>query len=167
MSESAAATENATPQAIPPNPPVTADPAALAAEVARLRAKNEELLGEKRKLATRLADLPEDVDPRQLWADRQAAETQRLEAEGNYTQARQQLEQQYRDSEAKLKARIEELETEVRQLRVTGPATSALAEHVHGADEVLKLHLRPDQLSAEPDGTVVVVDGYNRTPVVD
>ena len=167
MSESAAVTENATPLAIPPNPPATADPAALAAEVARLRAKNEELLGEKRKLAGRLGDLPEDVDPRQLWADRQAAETKRLEAEGNYAQARQELEQRYRDSEAKLKARIEELETEVRQLKVLGPAATALAEHVHGAEEVLKLHLQPDQLATEPDGSVVVVDGYNRTPVAE
>jgi hypothetical protein len=160
-------TPDATPQATPPNPPVTADPAALAAEVARLRAKNEELLGEKRRLATRLADLPEDVDPRQLWADRQAAETQRLEAEGNYTQARQQLEQQFRDSEAKLKARITELEDEVRQLKVLGPAATALSEHVHGADEVLKLHLQADQLATEADGTVVVVDGYNRTPLAE
>jgi len=158
---------DATPQATPPNPPATADAAALAAEVAALRRKNEELIGENRKKGARLADLPEDVDLRQLWADRQAAEAKRLEAEGNYTQARQQLEQQYRDSEAKLKARIEELEAEVRQLRVLGPAATALSEHVHGADEVLKLHLQADQLATEADGTVVVVDGYNRTPVAE
>ena len=156
-----------TPQATPPNPPAAADPAALAAEVAKLRAKNEELLGEKRKLSSRIGDLPDDVDLRQLWAERQAAETQRLEAEGNYTQARQQLEQQFRDSEAKLKARIDELEAEIRQLRVLGPAATALSEHVHGADEVLKLHLRPEQLATEADGSVVVVDGYNRTPVAE
>ena len=156
-----------TPQATPPNPPAAADTAALAAEVAKLRAKNEELLGEKRKLSSRIGDLPDDVDLRQLWADRQAAETQRLEAEGNYTQARQQLEQQYRDSEAKLKSRIEELEAEIRQLRVLGPAATALSEHVHGADEVLKLHLRPEQLATEADGSVVVVDGYSRTPVAE
>lgn len=156
-----------TPQATPPQPPAAADPAALAAEVAKLRAKNEELLGEKRRLSSRLGDLPDDVDPRQLWADRQAAETQRLEAEGNYRQAREQLEQQYRDSEAKLKSRIDELEAEIRQLRVLGPAATALSEHVHGADEVLKLHLKPEQLATEADGSVVVVDGYNRTPVAE
>ena len=155
------------PTPTPPNPPAAADPAALAAEVARLRAKNEELVGEKRKLSSRLADLPDDVDPRQLWADHQAAQTQRLEAEGNYTQARQQLEQQYRDSEARLKARIEELEAEVRQLKVLGPAAAALAEHVHDPGVVLQLNLKPDQLSTEPDGAVVVVDGYNRTPVAE
>ena len=155
------------PQATPPNPPAAADIAALAAEVARLKAKNEELVGEKRKLSSRIGDLPDDVDLRQLWADRQAAETQRLEAEGNYSQARQQLEQQYRDSEAKLKSRIEELEAEIRQLRVLGPAATALSEHVHGADEVLKLHLKPEQLATEADGAVVVVDGYNRIPVAE
>ena len=160
-------TSETTLQATPPNPPATADAAALAAEVARLRSKNEELLTEKKRLAGRLADLPEDVDPRQLWAAHQAAETQRLEAEGNYTQAREQLEKQYRDSEAALKTRIAELENEVRQLKVLGPAATALSEHVHGADEVLKLHLQADQLSTEPDGSVVVVDGYNRTPLAE
>ena len=160
-------TPDTTPQATPPNPPATADAAALAAEVAALRRKNEELLGEKRKLATRLADLPDDVDPRQLWADQQAAETQRLEAEGRYTEARQQMEQRFRDSEKALKDRITELEDEVRQLKVLGPAAIALSEHVHGADEVLKFHLQADQLATEPDGSVVVVDSYNRTPLVD
>ncbi len=160
-------TPETTTQATPPNPPVTADAAALAAEVARLRGKNEELLTEKKRLAGRLADLPEDVDPRQLWAAHQAAERQQLEAEGNYTQARQQLEQQFRDSEAKLRDRIAELENEVRQLKVLGPAATALSEHVHGADEVLQLHLQADQLATEADGSVVVIDGYNRTPLVE
>ena len=164
---SAETTPETTPQATPPNPPAAADAAALAAEVARLRGKNEELLTEKKRLAGRLADLPEDVDPRQLWAAHQAAEMQRLEAEGNYTQAREQLEKRYRDSEAALKTRIAELENEVRQLKVLGPAATALSEHVHGADEVLKLHLQADQLSTEPDGSVVVVDGYNRTPLAE
>jgi len=160
-------TPETTPEATPPNPPATADAAALAAEVARLRGKNEELLTEKKRLATRLGDLPDDVDPRQLWADRQAAETRRLEAEGNYTQAREQLEQQYRDSEAGLKTRIAELEAEIRQLKVLGPAATALSEHVHGPDEVLKLHLQADQLATEADGSVVVVEGYNRTPLAE
>jgi hypothetical protein len=164
---SAETTPETTPQATPPNPPVTADPAALAAEVARLRGKNEELLAEKKRLAGRLADLPEDVDPRQLWAAHQAAETQRLEAEGNYAQARERLEQQYRDSETGLKTRIAELEAEIRQLRVLGPAATALSEHVHGPDEVLKLHLQADQLATEADGSVVVVNGYNRTPLAE
>ncbi len=164
---SAETTPETTPQATPPNPPVTADAAALAAEVARLRGKNEELLAEKKRLAGRLADLPEDVDPRQLWAERQAAETRRLEAEGNYIQAREQLEQQYRDSEAGLKTRIAELEAEIRQLKVLGPAAAALSEHVHGPDEVLKLHLQADQLATEADGSVVVVSGYNRTPLAE
>jgi hypothetical protein len=132
-----------------------------------LRGKNEELLAENRKKSTRLAGLPDDVDPRQLWAERQAAEARRLEAEGNYTQAREQLEQQYRDSEAGLKTRIAELEAEIRQLKVLGPAATALSEHVHGPDEVLKLHLQADQLATEADGSVVVVEGYNRTPLAE
>jgi hypothetical protein len=164
---SAETTPETTLQATPPNPPATADAAALAAEVARLRGKNEELLAENRKKSARLADLPEDVDPRQLWAAHQAAETQRLEAEGNYAQARERLEQQYRDSETGLKTRIAELEAEIRQLRVLGPAATALSEHVHGPDEVLKLHLQADQLATEADGSVVVVNGYNRTPLAE
>jgi len=42
---------------------------------------------------------------------------------------------------------------------------TALADIVHDPDLVLKTKLNADQIEREPDGTVVVVDGYQRTPV--
>jgi hypothetical protein len=40
-----------------------------------------------------------------------------------------------------------------------------LADIVHDPDLVMKTKLSPDKIEREADGTVVVVDGYQRTPV--
>ena len=61
--------------------------------------------------------------------------------------------------------RIAELEARVRELELLTPAVSALADIVHDPDLVMKTKLSPDKIEREPDGTVVVVDGYQRTPV--
>jgi hypothetical protein len=45
------------------------------------------------------------------------------------------------------------------------PAVTALADIVHDPDLVLKTKLSADQIERDADGTVVVVDGYQRTPV--
>ena len=148
----------------------TADPSALTAEIEALRRKNSELLTEKKRLAKAdriLAELPEGTDVRELLSFKQATEQQKLEAEGNYQQARQQLEAQFRDREATLQSRIDTLEAEVKELRIIGPAVAALADAVHDPDEVVKLKLKPEQIDREPDGSVVVVDGYTRTPIID
>ena len=44
---------------------------------------------------------------------------------------------------------------------------TALAEIVHDPDLVLRSKLSADKIEREPDGTVVVVDGYQRTPVAE
>ena len=150
--------------------PTTPDPSALTAEIEALRRKNSELLTEKKRLAKAertLAELPEGTDVRELLSFKQQTEQQKLEAEGNYQQARQQLEAQFRDREATLQARIDTLEAEVKELRIIGPAVAALADAVHDPDEVVKLKLKPEQIDREPDGTVVVIDGYARTPILD
>lgn len=144
-----------------------ADTSALTREIEALRRKNAELLDEKKTIQRQLKDLPEGTDIQALLAFKQQTEQQRLEAEGNYQAARQQLEQQFRDREATLQARIDALEAEVRELRIVGPAVAALADAVHDPDEVVKLKLKPEQIDREPDGTVVVVDGYTRTPILD
>jgi hypothetical protein len=148
----------------------TTDASALTAEIEALRRKNAELLTEKKRLAKAertLAELPEGTDVRELLSFKQQTEQQKLEAEGNYQQARQQLEAQFRDREATLQARVDALEAEVKELRIIGPAVAALADAVHDPDEVVKLKLKPDQIDREPDGTVVVIDGYARTPILD
>jgi len=156
---------------VEPNAPTTDDAAAtdnpLQREIEALRRKNAEILDEKKKLAAKLSDLPPDTDVAALLAFKQQTEQQKLEAEGNYQEARRQLEQQFRDREAQLQQRIDSLEAEVRELRILGPAVAALADVVHDPDEVVALKLKPDQIDREPDGTVVVVDGYQRTPILD
>lgn len=148
----------------------TTDTSALTAEIEALRRKNQELLTEKKRLAKAertLAELPEGTDVRELLSFKQQTEQQKLEAEGNYREAREKLEAQFREREATLQARIDALESEVRELRIVGPAVAALADAVHDPDEVVKLKLKPEQIDREPDGTVVVVDGYTRTPILD
>lgn len=160
---------------VEPNAPTTdeassTDAGAILREIEALRRKNTELLEEKRKLRKfeqMAAELPEGTDVRELLSFKQATEQQKLEAEGNYREAREKLEAQFRDREATLQARIDALEAEVRELRIVGPAVAALADAVHDPDEVVKLKLKPDQIDREPDGTVVVVDGYTRTPILD
>ena len=53
----------------------------------------------------------------------------------------------------------------MRELELITPAVSALADVVHDPDLILKTKLSSDQIAREADGTVVVVDGYQRTPV--
>jgi hypothetical protein len=160
---------------VEPNAPTAddasaADAGAVLREIEALRRKNTELLEEKRKLRRfeqMAAELPEGTDVRELLSFKQATEQQRLEAEGNYQAARQQLEQQFRDREATLQARVDALEAEVKELRIIGPAVAALADTVHDPDEVLRLKLKPEQIDREPDGSLVVVDGYQRVPILD
>lgn len=154
-------------QQAPTTDQTAASDAALQREIEALRRKNAEILDEKKKLAAKLSDLPPDTDVQALLAFKQQTEQQKLEAEGNYAEARRQLEQQFREREAQLQQRIDALEAEVKELRIVGPAVAALADAVHDPDEVIRLRLKPDQIDREPDGTVVVVDGYARTPILD
>jgi hypothetical protein len=143
------------------------DTSALQAEIEALRRKNTELLDEKKKLAKKVPELPDGVDVHELLAFKQRAEQAELEQQGNYSEARQKLEQQYREREGTLQQRLETLEAENRELKLIGPAVAALADTVHDPDEVIRLRLKPEQIEREPDGTVVVVDGYQRTPIND
>jgi hypothetical protein len=92
-------------------------------------------------------------------------EQQQLESQGKYQEARQALEQQFREATAEKDQRIATLEARVRELELVTPAVTALADIVHDPDMVLKTKLSADQIERDPDGTVVVVDGYQRTPV--
>ena len=93
-------------------------------------------------------------------------EKEELEAKGRYDEAIAKQAQQYRDAEEAKNKRIQELEARQRQLEVEAPAVTALADVVHDPQYVLS-RISKDQLAREADGTVVVVDGYNRTPVKD
>ena len=149
---------------IKPNPPV--DTAALIAEVEALRKSKAELLDDYKKAKEAAKAVPQDVDVNALIAFKQKKEQEEIEAKGRYEEATEKLAAQYRQAEESKNQRIQELEKRQRELEVEAPAVTALADVVHDPQYVLS-RLNKEQLSRDPDGTVVVVDGYNRTPVKD
>ena len=147
---------------IKPNPPV--DTAALIAEVEALRKSKAELLDDYKKAKEAAKAVPQDVDVNALIAFKQKKEQEELEAKGRYEEATEKLAAQYRQAEEAKNQRIQELEKRQRELEGEAPAVTALADVVHDPQYVLS-RLNKEQLSRDPDGTVVVVDGYNRTSV--
>ena len=133
--------ENTSPAAPDEN---TADAAALQRSVERLEAKNRELKAEKDRAKAEVAEVEA------LRKFKQDHEQAKLESEGNYAEARRQLQEQYdRDVKAK-DERIAELEARVKELEVMTPAVSALADLVHDPQLVIssKLALAMTRLAA-------------------
>jgi cell division protein FtsB len=142
-------------------------PADVAAELERLRQKNAELRGEKSRLRQQVDAIPDGVNVEELLRFKQETERQALESKGNYEQARQQLQEQYDRDTGTLKARIAELEAEVRDLKLITPAASVLAQVVHDPDYLFaKGLIKPEQIEQGPDGPVFV-DGLKRVPLAD
>lgn len=137
---------------------------ALQRSVEALERKNKELISELRA-AKKAPALPDGVDVNELLEFKRNYEQQQLESQGKYQEARQALEQQFREATAEKDQRIAQLEARVRELELVTPAVTALADIVHDPDLVLKTKLSADQIERDADGTVVVVDGYQRTPV--
>ena len=145
-------------------PDNSAEMAALKAEVERLRKSNSEILDDYKKAKEAAKAVPQDVDVNALIAFKQKKEQEELEAKGRYEEATEKLATQYREAEQQQKQKIEQLLAEKRQLEVEAPAVTALADVVHDPQYVLN-RISKEQLAREADGTVVVVDGDNRTPV--
>ena len=135
----------------------------LQRSVEALERKNQELIAELR--AAKKTKAPDGVDVNELLEFKRNYEQQQLESQGKYQEARQALEQQYREATAEKDKRIADLEIRVRELELITPAVTALADIVHDPDLVLKTKLSADRIERDADGTVVVVDGYQRTPV--
>ena len=140
---------------------------AMQRSIEALERKNSELITELRAAKSKASKVPDGVNVDELLEFKRTHEQQQLEQQGNYTEARQALEQQYREATAEKDQRIESLEAKVRELELIAPAVTALAEIVHDPDLVLRSKLSADKIEREPDGTVVVVDGYQRTPVAE
>ena len=145
-------------------PDNSAEMAALKAEVERLRKSNSEILDDYKKAKEAAKAVPQDVDVNALIAFKQKKEQEELEAKGKYEEATEKLASQYRQAEEQQKQRIQELEKRQRELEVEAPAVTALADVVHDPQYALS-RISKEQLAREADGTVVVVDGYNRTNV--
>ena len=144
-----------------------ADQSRLEAELEAMRRKNAELLEEYKKAKERGKAIPDGVNVEELLEFKRNYEQQQLESQGKYTEARQALEQQFREATAQKDQRIAQLEARIRELELLTPAVTALADIVHDPDLVLKTKLNADQIEREADGTVVVVNGYQRTPVTE
>jgi len=134
----------------------------LKQEIESLKKKNYELIGKMQK--KELMDVPDDY--KELLEFKRNAEQSKLEQEGKYGEAKQALEQQYREKSASDKKRIEELESKARELELISPAVQALTEIVHDPTLVLNNFLPKDKIEVD-NGVPVVVDGYERTPVND
>ena len=156
MSEENLAQESATP---------AVDAEVLQRSIEALERKNQELIAELR--TAKKSKAPDGVNVDELLEFKRKAEQAELESQGKYQEARQALEQQYREATAQKDQRIAELEIRVRELELVSPAVTALAKIVHDPDLVLKTKLSAEQIERESDGTVVVVDGYQRTPVAE
>lgn len=136
--------------------------AKLKSSIDSLEKKNFELIGKLQKKEL-IGEVPDDYQ--ELKEFKRQAEQTKLESEGKYTEARQALEQQFREAISKKDERIAELEARVRELEIMSPAVSALADVVHDPDMILRTQILKDQIQREDDGTVVVVKGYERTPI--
>lgn len=135
---------------------------ALKASIQALEKKNYELIGKIKNAKT----IPDGVDIQELLDFKAKAEQADLEKQGKYTEARQALEQQFREASEEKDKRIAELEAKVRELELIAPANTALADVVHDPSIVFKAQLLdPSQIEREADGTVVVVNGYERKPI--
>ena len=140
----------------------------LESRVQSMDSKNKQLLDEKKKyqqLEQTLSSMPDGTDVQKLLEFKQKAEQAELEAKGKYSEALQARDQQFRDASATKDEQIKKLEGRIKELELISPPVTALAEVVHDPDMVLKTKLSIDQIKRKEDGTVVVVDGYEETPV--
>ena len=136
-------------------------------ELEAMRRKNAELLDEYKKAVAKAKAVPDGVDIQELLDFKAKAEQADLEKQGKYTEARQALEQQFREASSEKDKRIAELEARVRELEVLSPAATALRDVVHDPDMILNTQVLKEQIARDPDGQVVIVDGYERTPIAD
>ena len=130
--------------------------------------KNKEILEEKRKFSKvekTLQTLPDGVDVQALIDFKNKAEQQKLEEQGNYKEAIQKSEEQFRERSAAKDKEIEELKARVRELELVSPAIQALAEVTHNPKLVFDNFLKGR--TELKDGKPVVIDGYERHNVTE
>ena len=139
----------------------------LKAELASLKRKNAEILDEYKQALAKSKAVPDGIDIQELLDFKAKAEQADLEKQGKYSEARQALEQQFREASEEKDKRIKELEARVRELEILSPAATALRDVVHDPDMILSTQILKDQIEREPDGSVVVVKGYDRTPIAE
>lgn len=130
---------------------------ALNESIAKLEAKNRELIGELRNKKEPSAEVLAELDELRELKRRQ--DQSEAEAKGQYDKALQAHDQQFRDREAQLTARVQELEARLQHTQLDARVLSVLADRVHDPEAALQLMRANLQLNDR--GDVVAKDGYD------
>jgi hypothetical protein len=134
----------------------------LQKSVEALERKNHELIGKLKKAKS----VPDDVDVQALIDYKNNAEQAKLESQGKYTEARTQLEDQFRERIAEKEKSVKDLEARVRELELISPAVSALADVVKDPDLVLNNFIPKDKIQID-NGVPIVNEGLDKLPITD
>ena len=155
------------------NPATTVDASAeinsLKKEIELLKQKNREVVEEKQKItsnAKSVASLPEGTDVQALIEFKRKVEQERLEEKGQYSEALNKREEQFREAIEKKDIEINNLKNELKDLKLITPAVSALSEIVHDPDYAMG-KLDRDKIQVQKDGSVVYMsdDGFTHKPI--
>ena len=141
----------------------------LKKEIDLLKQKNREVVEEKQKMASNaksVATLPEGTDVQALIEFKQRVEQERLEEKGQYSEALNKREEQFKEAIEKKDNEINSLKNELKELKLVTPAVSALSELVHDPDYAMS-KLDKEKIQVQKDGAVVYLsdDGFTSKPI--
>ena len=141
----------------------------LKKEIDLLKQKNREVVEEKQKMASNaksVATLPEGTDVQALIEFKQKVEQERLEEKGQYSEALNKREEQFKEAIEKKDNEINSLKNELKELKLVTPAVSALSELVHDPDYAMS-KLDKEKIQVQKDGAVVYMsdDGFTSKPI--
>ena len=141
----------------------------LKKEIDLLKQKNREVVEEKQKMASNaksVATLPEGTDVQALIEFKQRVEQERLEEKGQYSEALNKREEQFKEAIEKKDNEINSLKNELKELKLVTPAVSALSELVHDPDYAMS-KLDKEKIQVQKDGAVVYMsdDGFTSKPI--
>tara|TARA_R100001086_G_C11754339_1_gene236269 strand:+ start:55 stop:762 length:708 start_codon:yes stop_codon:yes gene_type:complete len=141
----------------------------LKKEIDLLKQKNREVVEEKQKMASNaksVATLPEGTDVQALIEFKQKVEQERLEEKGQYSEALNKREEQFKEAIEKKDNEINSLKNELKELKLVTPAVSALSELVHDPDYAMS-KLDKEKIQVQKDGAVVYLsdDGFTSKPI--
>ena len=141
----------------------------LKKEIDLLKQKNREVVEEKQKMASNaksVATLPEGTDVQALIEFKQKVEQERLEEKGQYSEALNKRELQFKEAIEKKDNEINSLRNELKELKLVTPAVTALSELVHDPDYAMS-KLDKEKIQVQKDGAVVYMsdDGFTSKPI--
>ena len=141
----------------------------LKKEIELLKQKNREVIEEKQQYASiqkNLSTLPEGTDVQALIEFKQKVEQERLEEKGQYSEALNKREIQFKEAIEKKDEEILSLKNELKELKLVTPAVSALSEIVHDPDYAMA-KLDREKIQVQKDGSVLYLsdDGFTTKPI--